>query len=217
MRILWNECKKILNIRLVLILAVFTALYYMMYFSISYLIGDNAHDIQLGKELIEEAGETLSVEEWDTILLQKKEQLCEKRDELVKNNQIFAKYGIETYEQLEEYHEAFGDKTMDELTEQQLEVYEEKVDFDFMDKVSHSLVFTIQEIERWDEFRYEAHSFMSTEAEAKQAIEETWGNNINKQKQIRLQQLYTRQEITLLPDVVMDSISVDMPKLAILI
>lgn len=79
MRIIKNECKKILNIRILIILCIFTVLYYQLFMQVKFYPSggqctDSPYDIPFAAQLVKEIGPTLSLSDW-SVLDQKEQEL----------------------------------------------------------------------------------------------------------------------------------------------
>lgn len=220
MRIIWKECKKIWNIRLLLILGLFTVFFYNLYIQVFYVSEDgmqSEYTMELYLDLVEQFGPVLSMEQYDKELQDIKLQLSMERDKLVQEDKAFQNVGIQTYDELQDYYNQYLQKPVDEMTEEEKQCNGAMNDFTFMNEESSRLVFQIQEIERMDEFRNEAMSFGQTKEAVQKMINESWESEESEKYQNRRVELGTRQEMSLLPDSVMDCVAMDMPRLAILI
>ena len=148
MRLLFKELKKLFNPLLVLILLLFTAAYSVV---ILYIIQDIILDsadyyLPFERELISEFGAEISLDEWDAFS-QKRDGLLEKLNAHIRQSDVFAKYGIETYVDLQtkqkEYseHSAYADAE-NELWRENSRLYTEASEYE-------KLVFDYQEIDNY--------------------------------------------------------------------
>lgn len=220
MRIILRECKKILNVRLLLILGLFTVFFYNLYIQMFYVSEEGTqfeYTMELYLDLVEQFGPVISMEQYDKELQDIKLQLSNERDELIKENKVFQKVGIQTYDELQDYYDKYLQKSVDEMTEEEKQCDEAMNDFNFFNKESSRLVFQIQEIERMDEFRNEGMHFGQTKEAVEKMISESWESGESEQYQNRRVELGSRQEMSLLPDRVIECVAMDMPCLAILI
>ena len=114
MRIIINECKKILDIRIILLLCMFSILYYMTFTQIyRYPTGgqltNTKYDIPFTAELVKEWGPKWKVK--DEKQYQEKHQELERGfAKIIKQDQELSKRGIVDYEILENYV-FYNDKT----------------------------------------------------------------------------------------------------------
>ena len=140
MKLLIYECKKILNIRLIVVLAVFTVLFYNMFFSVTSHPQDSADcqaDHDFAAILREEYGyEThLKYEDFDVLEEIRMEQIAQ-LDKLVQESEVFQAAGITSYEKLRDMHD------LDAMNE---ELQEEYYRIAFGDGIRN--VFLIQHLE----------------------------------------------------------------------
>lgn len=114
MRIIINECKKILDIRIILLLCIFSVLYYMEFTQIyRYPAGGqmtmSPHDIPFTAELVKEWGPKWKVK--DEKQYQEKHQKLEKNfAKIIKQDQELSKRGIVDYEIFNKKYEELGQK-----------------------------------------------------------------------------------------------------------
>ena len=146
MRIFWKECKKILDVRILLILTVFTFLYYQTFMQItSYPCGgqctDSQYDIPFCGELVKEWGPALAVSDLSKIDRKQKE-LEEEYTKIIADNKILTKAGIRDYAAFKQKDEEFFDK--DELTEEEKKIRKEITRLVFDDKAGTKLCMEIQ-------------------------------------------------------------------------
>ena len=135
MRLLFKELKKIFNPLLILILALFSAVYsvIILYIIQGLVFGSPDYYLPFGRELISEFGTEISLDEWDA-LLQKRDGILEKLNGYVRESEVFAKYCIETYvdyqTKIEEYsqHSAYADAEF-ELRNEDFRLYKEASEY----------------------------------------------------------------------------------------
>ena len=115
MRIIINECKKILDIRIILLLCMFSILYYMTFTQI-YLyptggqVTNTKYDIPFTAELVKEWGPKWKVK--DEKQYQEKHQELERGfAKIIKQDQELSKRGIVDYEIFNKKYEELGQKT----------------------------------------------------------------------------------------------------------
>lgn len=115
MRIIINECKKILDIRIILLLCMFSILYYMTFTQIyRYPTGgqltNTKYDIPFTAELVKEWGPKWKVK--DEKQYQEKHQELERGfAKIIKQDQELSKRGIVDYEIFNKKYEELGQKT----------------------------------------------------------------------------------------------------------
>ena len=101
MRIFIKECKKILDVRILFLLAVFTVLYHQLFMEItSYPSGgqctDSPYDIPFYGELVKEWGPTLKVSEFAKVE-EKQKELEDSYSKIIAKNKVLAEAGIKDY------------------------------------------------------------------------------------------------------------------------
>ena len=104
MRLFFYECKKIMNIRLILILALFTVLFYYLFMQCMHYPWENAScvgEMDLSERLMKEYGTVLRYEDMGALSEIKAEQ-TERLDRLVQENATLQKAGITGWEELAE-------------------------------------------------------------------------------------------------------------------
>lgn len=139
MRIIINECKKILDIRIILLLCMFSVLYYMTFTQIyRYPTGgqvtNTKYDIPFTAELVKEWGPKWKVK--DEKQYQEKHQELEKDfTKIIKQDQELSKRGIVDYEIFNKKYEELGQKTALSKQEKELDKILENYVF-YNDKTS---------------------------------------------------------------------------------
>ena len=133
MKILIKECKKIMDIRVLLVIAVFTVLFYHLFLEVTiYPAGgqttDSQYDMPFYAELIESWGTSLPREDWS------------KLDAKITNYQEFSKT-----------QETFFDK--DTLTDEEKKIDQELSRLVFEDSKGSKLFFELQVLDRLDEYK----------------------------------------------------------------
>ena len=209
MKIFRKELAKIFNIRLILILAGFAVIFEYLFINWNYYPGYSAsspYDVPFYEELVTEFGPTLSIDEYNDFL-QKKKDLASVVEAEMQNSEVFRKYGVETIEQFEEYHNKSG-----ELTEEENLILEETTNFWFRNEVTEPILFRIQVLNQYIE-DIGSHFFADDEGM------EYWSEYFSHHSpdvQERMQELFRRKEVSLLPDSVYNLINDDFLMLAIL-
>ena len=139
MRIIINECKKILDIRIILLLCMFSILYYMTFTQIyRYPTGgqvtNTKYDIPFTAELVKEWGPKWKVK--DEKQYQEKHQELERGfAKIIKQDQELSKRGIVDYEIFNKKYEELGQKTALSKQEKELDKILENYVF-YNDKTS---------------------------------------------------------------------------------
>lgn len=148
MRILVQECKKILSIRLLLLLALFTVLFYNLFFELNlYPAGgqctDSPYDMPYAATLIRKYGTTLPVAEKGKI---EKEvvDLKKKATEMIRDNADLRKAGISDFDTLSKERNRLADYTDEQLSEKEQKENEAIMDFTSYDTEGERIMFQIQ-------------------------------------------------------------------------
>lgn len=213
MKLLIYECKKILNLRLLVFLAVFTALFYNLFMEIMIHPNGNARCVAANDFAIilrEKYGcdRILSYGEFELLEEVRQEQLL-KLDMLVQESSILQEEGITSYQKLEAI----------DLQEMKENVYEELCRIDFEDGTRQ--VFLKQHIESV----YEDMKFHPTLGIAKgkeeQAADTVLSHTVSKgytQDAIeRVADVIAQNRLSLLPESVLFHLEQDFPKFGVLL
>lgn len=209
MKIFRKELAKVFNIRLIFILIGFAVIFEYLFINWNYYPGYSAnspYDVPFYEELAAEFGPTLSREEYDDFL-QKKKRLAALVEAEMQNSEVFRTYGVKTIEQFDEYHNKF-----DELTEEEAVIQEETTNFWFRNEVTEPLLFRIQVLNQYIE--NEGTHFFADDRAA-----EYWSDYFSRHSPEvakRMQTLFRRDEVSLLPSSVYDLINDDFMRLVIL-
>lgn len=209
MKIFRKELSKIFNFRLILILVGFAVIFEYLFINWNYYPGYSAnspYDVPFYEELVAEFGPTLSIDEYDDFL-QKKKDLAAVVEAEMQNSEVFRTYGIETIEQFEEYHNKSG-----ELTEEEALIMEETTNFWFRNEVTEPILFRIQVLNQYIE---DVGSHFFADDNGLEYWSEYFSRHSPDVKE-RMQELFRRKEVSLLPDSVYNLINDDFLMLAIL-
>lgn len=163
MRILGKECKKILDIRLLFVLLLFTFLYYQLFPQIMiYPAGgqctSSPYDMPFTAELIKEFGTTISDL---SVMEDKKEELKKAWGESVAGNTVMEDAGITSYDDLIEKQGQYLDKNESERTVEEEEIYQEILRITFEEGESSKLFFEIQYIDTLIDYGKRSKSILS--------------------------------------------------------
>lgn len=149
MRIIINECKKILDIRIILLLCMFSILYYMTFTQI-YLyptggqVTNTKYDIPFTAELVKEWGPKWKVK--DEKQYQEKHQELERGfAKIIKQDQELSKRGIVDYEIFNKKYEELGQKTT--LSKQEKELGKILENYVFYNDKTSKIFLDIQALE----------------------------------------------------------------------
>ena len=210
MKLLLKELKKLFNLRLSIILAVFTALYFCLILSASFLYlgtGQNDYFLSLHKELLSEFGGELSLDEWDAFLAKREEIAAEFADKLAEaDSEILNKYDIKSYEDyLREQDRVFS--KLFSKNEDDVELEREMNRVTHQNESTYMLLFRLQLMDHryiWKKEKY--HSILSSESEFEAAVEAGPGHfaYLNEAVLAREKELATRGRVSLIPDSLID-------------
>lgn len=210
MRLLLKELKKLFNLRLSIILAAFTALYFCLILSASFLYlgtGQNDYYLSLHKELLSEFGGELSLDEWDAFLAKREEIAAEFADKLEEaDSEILNKYDIKSYEDyLREQDRVFS--KFFSKNEDDVELEREMRRVTEQNESTYMLLFWLQLMDHdyiWEKEKY--HSILSSESEFEAAFAEgSWGFAYENEAVLaREKELATRGRVSLIPYCLID-------------
>ena len=209
MRIFRKELAKIFNFRLILILMGFAVIFEYMFINWNYYPGYSAsspYDVPFCEELVAEFGPTLSEDEYD-VLLRKRESLAALVEAEMQSSEVFRTYGVKTIEQFEEYHKKSG-----ELTEEEILIQKETTNFWFHNEITEPILFQMQVLDGFIENK--GRAFFADESGL-----EFWSDYFSHHSPEvaeRLQTLFKRYEVSLLPYSVYVLINDDFLMLTIL-
>lgn len=155
MKILIKECKKIMDIRVLLVIAVFTVLFYHLFLEVTiYPAGgqttDSPYDMPFYAELIESWGTSLPREDWSK-LDEKRKELEEAYTRIIAVDPVLADAKITNYQEFSKTRETFFDK--DTLTDEEKKIDQELSRLVFEDSKGSKLFFELQVLDRLDEYK----------------------------------------------------------------
>lgn len=150
MRILTEECKKILNLRLLLLLTLFAVLFYNMFSELSlYPAGgqctDSPYDMPYAATLIQKFGPTLPVnEKWKIVKEQK--SLVEKATQIIRKDQALKKTGVTDYEHMKKEYDRLSDLEDNDkqMTKKEQKEYQAIIEFLTFPGSGEKIYFQIQ-------------------------------------------------------------------------
>lgn len=212
MRPLFYECKKIFSFRMILIVMLFSFLFYHLFLSYRYypnISSDMVAEKQLCDILIEQTGNSLSLDNWNLVKNQK-EKSTKRLDQLVKENQILKSYHISTYQQLRNK----VDQMLDEISGiKYIKEIDEEAD-NIIFGAGMEDVFLLQQIDEWEINKAFYHQ---TEKESEKTFHHFFENeDVSNEQFHRYIEIQTKNDISLLPSGTLLIIGEDFPLLAIL-
>lgn len=214
MRITGIEFKKLLNIKLIIVLIVFSVLYVTQ---IPYISMDwwnhtaSKYDVDFYRELIVKFGSSVSPDEWDEFLKIKKD-LADELTEYISKNEIMQKYSIDTFEEFENLREKVhsGEEHDTELGQEYLELV-------FHDLVSSPLCFKLQCMNDIIANQESGYIFSDDKSAEKKISEMETYNTMPAEARERIKELWTGQELSLLNDAVTENVKDDFIRMVILV
>lgn len=214
MRILWQECKKIVNPRLLLVVVLFTVFFYNLFLSAMRYPNDSASsvaELEFCQRLRKEAGNTLPLSELDLVYRIREEQ-TDKLDRLIAENEVFQKEGIETFEQMRELNHDWFEKNGKEEVRKEID----QIVFETGEKE----YFLVQTIDSWLDQLETANRAGLTDEEAEKYVREFYSSNeylkYTEAFYERMGELYTRKELSIVPESMMFLVGHEIPLLGIL-
>ena len=219
MRIIGKECRKILDIRLLLIIAVFTFLFYNLFMQITiYPTGgqctDSPYDIPFAVELVQEIGPVLSLGD-RSVLEDKINELKQEYNEVIASDEILQKAGITNYDVLRSREEILRDTSEEEMTKEDEAVMREIDYLTYSNEKTSRLSFQIQYAGNVDEFRGSAYGVSPAEADA--LVEERYGDYATELFKTAKKEKCTKDYVSLIPEGVFYIIQEDMRHMAVLL
>lgn len=213
MRMIRKEIRKVLSIRLIVILLLFSLLYVTQ---IPYLLMEwwnhsaSPYEVDLHRELIGKFGATITADEWEDFMAFRQD-LIDELMEYVLQDEIMQKYEINTYEKYEKQHEisAFEEAYGTELGQE----YSRLI---FDDPVTSPLNFKIQTLDNLIAAKESGHIFSSKEDAEKKIQSTDYYKKMSDSAQNRVVQLWTGKELSLLHEAVTENVKDDFVRMAIL-
>lgn len=220
MRILIKECKKILDLRILLLLGVFTFLYYFMFMQIRMHPNGgqetmSPYDIPFAAELVEDIGPVLAVNDW-SVIEEKIDQLKGEYNKIIASDKVFQRAGITTKDELDKWMERLDEKEEEDYSEEERAVLDRREDLIFEDPVSSPLSFQIQYAEGMNNF--EGSHYGVPEEEADAIVEELYSEpGTTELYKAAMRERCTKKEVSLLPSGMFYIVQEDMRYMAVLL
>lgn len=220
MTVFVKECKKILDLRILLILGVFTFMYYFVYMEISaYPAGGqetmSSYDIPFAAELVKEKGPFLSIRD-GSFIEDKIRRMTEEYNEIIAADQQLRAVGITTLDEMRKWRGRQMEKEETELGQEERDVMKRCDELTFDDPVTSKLGFEIQYAERIRDSRGIQYGVPQEEADA--LIREIYDDpDTTELYKTAMRQRCTKQEVSLLPSGLLYIVQEDMRYLAVLL
>ena len=216
MRIIWKECKKILDVRLLLILFAFTILFYTMFMEITIYpsggqLTDSPYDIPFAAELVKDLGPSLKIKDWSKID-DKIEELKNEYNTIIASNKILNEAGITTFDEMKNYWDKEDDEK--ELTKEEQKIEDEINRLIFSDETSSKLDFELQYAKLLNEFQGYTYGISKDQVTS---FMKTYYEGTSKLYQKAISQRITKDYISLLPDGMLYILQSDMKSMSVLL
>lgn len=213
MRIIRKEIRKVLNLRLIVILLLFSVIYVTQipYISLDWWNHSaSPYEVPLHKELIGRYGATISLDEWDDFM-SFRQGLIDELMEYVLHDEIMQKYDIDTYEKYEEQKEitALGEA-------HQTELGQEFSRLTFDDPITSPLNFKIQKLDSLVGAKESGHIFSNKEESENKIQSSDYYKSMSESARNRIVQIWTGKELSLLHGAVTENVKDDFVRMAIL-
>ncbi|MDO5409466.1 MAG: hypothetical protein Q4F21_03320 [Lachnospiraceae bacterium] len=223
MRILFLECKKIMNWKLLLIIALFSVFFQRTYMDWYYYpaSASGEADILLSAELMEEYGPDMEMSEWGEALKEKQKLTVERLDRAVRENAVFQKHKIGSWKELKRVgNELFDIYDEDkDMKPENAGLVQAIDDFNFV--THYKDVFRKQTIDGFqEELNAEWRSFGFEEEQLDFLIEDRYGGEkggISEDFKERASELLLNKRVSLLPENAFDYIRYQMAVFGILL
>ncbi len=152
MRIILKECKKVFDIKIIIILAVFTALFYIGFMEITiYPAGgqftDSQYDVPFRAELIKEWGVNLSKKDWSKVE-KKRQELKAEFEKLIVDNKLLKENNISTFDEFNQKKNELSDKKSNSKKEKEL--MEEIDNLTFENSATSKILFNLQALDKME-------------------------------------------------------------------
>lgn len=151
MRIIRKEMKKLFNMKLSVILFLFTAIFIWLFLSIAqpnWNYSASPYDVDFHRELVAEFGPELKADKWDSFL-KKRQELIDTFEAAIAEDTILQKNGIATYDAFLKALHSDTDLSSDEENR----VSEELNRLFFNDSVTSPLLFNLQTMQKMKELK----------------------------------------------------------------
>jgi len=156
MRILGYECKKICRPWILLLIVIFTILYYQMFLLLPIhpaggMVTDSQYDIPFAGELVKEIGPVINKEDWDKIKDIKK-HLISQMDKIISSNSLLTEHGIHDYETFDKTWNN-TEKDEEKTTKEEKAVLDELSRMWFYDSAASKCLFQLQYLDTISGYR----------------------------------------------------------------
>ena len=221
MRIIIKECRKIFDIRIILILLVFTFLSYMgmelKYYPSGGQCTDSKYDIPYMASLVEKLGGTLSLKDWGKLekeaepLRREKEKAYEEK---ITKSKILESAAVKNYNDMKKMQDALTEaEAKGTLSKNEEKIFEEmeRIDNEIIFHEKEKICFELQALENM--MSYKGHYYGVSKTSVKE-MEKDWKRDGTKLYARAMKERVTKTYISLLPEGVMYILSADMQTMA---
>lgn len=220
MRIIIKEIRKVLNLKLIIILLLFSAAYVTQipYVSMSWWNHSSSpYDVDFYRQLIDKFGPTLTLDEWNDFM-GVRQNLIDELMENILHNEIMQKNNIDTYEKFEEAKNSAVAYDLGEEERPEIVTEFERLIFD--DPITSPILFKIQCSDSLISKKESGYIF-SDKNSAEKKMSEMAETNFYLQKMSekgkkRIVQMWTGSEMTLLHEAVTENVKDDFVRMAAL-
>ena len=233
MRIIWEECKKIFDLKIVLILVVFTILFYRIFIELVYInpyadrgVRGSWDNYPFAAELVKDFGPKVATSDmWK--LEKKRDGMKAEFTEVIKKNEILRAAGIRDYDEMIECESELLNKKYDEnlepieagLTEEEKRIEDEIEDLKYhkQSQLENNIEYLEDLISRWNDI------FGMTEAQAEEILQREivdidGEKTAYTDEELELEREYYKKDyVSLLPFYMFYLISTDLPRMSFLI
>lgn len=218
MRIILKECKKVFDIKIIIILAVFTALFYIGFMEITiYPAGgqltDSQYDVPFRAELIKEWGVNLSKKDWSKVE-KKRQELKAEFEKLIVDNKLLKENNISTFDEFNQKKNELYDKKSNSKKEKEL--MEEIDNLAFENSATSKILFNLQELDTMEEFI--GSQFFDDKKQMREYEKDGWFESFESKEGVETQKEHmTKDYVSLLHEGVIYIWNQDVLKLCLLL
>lgn len=217
MRIITKELYRLFNIRLFLMLMLFSLMYINLFLSIAqdwWNYSNSIWDVDFHRELVAEFGTELSIDEWDAFMA-KRQGLIDTFMTEIKKSPIMQKHGIDTYEKYIDTYEKYQKKNIELNMDTADELYSEFVRFSFEDLITEPISFKLQLMNYIVDDKEDNYIFTDSD-NADRIISELYVSKHSQVYQQRYKSHMTANSITLIHSSAVETVSGDFISMIIL-
>ena len=215
MRILRKEIRRILSIKLLAILVLFSVCFSFLFLSIAqefWNYSSSQWDVDFYRELVSEFGTELSIDEWDSFI-SKRQQLIDDFMTEVRKSPVMQKYEIDTYDKYFDAKERLV--LSDNMSDDDEELRNEISRLIFEDEAASPISFKLQCMDQICDDKERGHIFTDSES-ADKFISEMYAGKQNEDYQQLYKRYMTADNISLIHRAATETVDGDLVKMLIL-